>query len=404
MEPLEGRTLLSAQVILSGAIPDAGDTAATAINLRSIVGLSTIRASIGGTDSADRYRFSVASKGNVNVLLNGLVADADLQLLNANGQVIRQSTRDGRTAEKLSLSLDKGTYYLRVVQATKASATSYVLKIQADLNWGTVSQGSSRRTVGLVNADGSTRGIRPNRETWVVIHGWNGSPSSLDRLSDAIDGHSRTDQVLVLDWSDAARTPSVINAALWIPSVAEFAVETLGRWGIRPEQINIAAHSLGGYMANAIASDVSGGVDRMILMDPATGLLSVVFPGINYAAHSRSSTAFLASSLSTPQAALTADQTFRTNVGDYNSVFSHSNVVDLVASMIEENNTANPDPVSRLFDLDRMDPAVAQPWRTNGYTGGYEGILTGQRSNGHWFPQSLTYVGRLTGREVTVNA
>src|SRR5262249_16207171 len=149
---------------------------------------------------------------------------------------------------------------------------------------------------------------------------------------------TKKDQVVLLDWSSAADDLSIFNAAGWVPAVAKFAKDTLSRWGIAGSQVNIAAHSLGGLLADRLAHDFSGGVNRIVALDPATDLAGIFISGVDYADRSKFSIGFIASSHATPEAAATADLTFKASVGQFDSFDAHSNVVDLFASMLRANN------------------------------------------------------------------
>ena len=91
------------------------------------------------------------------------------------------------------------------------------------------------------------------------------------------------------------------------------------------------------------------------------------------------------------------------NVGPKDSIVTHSNVVDLYASIIAGSNRKKPDPLSKLFDLDKLTPDTPQPWAKNAIDGNYEGVIEGQFRNGAWWPKTLTYKNK-AGKTVAVNA
>ncbi|MUG97974.1 hypothetical protein F7734_38970 [Scytonema sp. UIC 10036] len=106
------------------------------INLDSVA--STYSDWVGSSDTDDYYRFSLGTKSSFNLALNGLVADADVQLIrdaNSNGiidsgEVIASSTNGSTTAESISRTLDAGTYYIRVYPFNGAN-TNYNLNVFA---------------------------------------------------------------------------------------------------------------------------------------------------------------------------------------------------------------------------------------------------------------------------------
>lgn len=393
IESLESRLFLSIT-----PSTDPGSATSDAYNLGALDGTELVRESLSKKDRSDYYRLKLPNAGNFNLTLSGLEGNADVRVLNKKGATVASSTGAGKRT--ISTSLARGKYYIAVA----GSATGkYKLSLAADGNWGTVTSGSDRRAVGLVWADGSTRRIRSDRETWITIHGWNSNPDGLaiSHLGRALQGRGKV-QVLELDWSSASKTPNIVSAAGWTDEVGEFVADRLASWGLTTSEINLAGHSLGGLVADRIADEVSGGVNRILAIDPATDLPGLFISGTNYAQNSRYSVGFLASSYATPEAAATADEAFRVNIGTFNSLVTHSNVVDFVADMIERVNAGSPDRISVLFDPDALTSAK-RPFRANAYEGGFEGTINTRRSGSDWQPTTLTYKNR-NNKEVTLTA
>jgi pimeloyl-ACP methyl ester carboxylesterase len=267
---------------------------------------------------------------------------------------------------------------------------------------GTVSLGNERLPVSLVRTNGKPARLFANRETWVVIHGWQQSPDAayIDELGDALQARSKRIQVVMLDWSSPADR-SLLEAYSWASAVGDWAAGQLEAAGVPTGRINVVGHSLGGFVANEVARNVESGVSRIVALDPATDPFAFT---VDYAEHSQYSMAFIASSYSTTPAAFTADSAFRVNVGSFNSIVSHMNVVRLFTTMVERNDSGKPDRISRLFDVKRLSPKVNQPWRTDAYSGGFEGVITGRSSGGDWTPARLVYKSAATGQAVTVRA
>ncbi len=113
--------------------PPSGTTFESAFELGAISGLDVVQESISNAAANDYYRFSVSTQQSINVLLNGLAANADLQLLDASGNRVKDAFgRDskfnaGNAPEVRSRILDAGTYYLRVYGENVN--TSYKLSI-----------------------------------------------------------------------------------------------------------------------------------------------------------------------------------------------------------------------------------------------------------------------------------
>ncbi len=116
----------------------AGDTLATARELNLTSSSQTIGDSVGSLDSRDYYSFTLsdslgdnfASRSRFNLSLNGLSANADLELLNSNGEVLQTSAEPGINAESISTILDSGVYYIGVYPAANAF-TDYNLSLSA---------------------------------------------------------------------------------------------------------------------------------------------------------------------------------------------------------------------------------------------------------------------------------
>ncbi|MUG92389.1 T9SS type A sorting domain-containing protein [Scytonema sp. UIC 10036] len=111
------------------------DYAGNALNLARNIVLNSqtvvYRESIGDADQNDYYRVDLSSQNtNLNLRLNGLSANADVQLLNSTGQIISASTNGSAANEALSFSnLQAGTYYVRVYQGVGGANTNYNLSL-----------------------------------------------------------------------------------------------------------------------------------------------------------------------------------------------------------------------------------------------------------------------------------
>lgn len=129
-------------------IDNAGNTLGAAREITVTSGLQAFSDHIDAFDTNDYYRFSFNSRSSLNVSLNGLSADVNLQVLNGSGGVIQSSTNSGAIAESLNLSLDPGTYYIRVLQANNGADTDYSLNFtsqsslkKTDILWRDYSSG-----------------------------------------------------------------------------------------------------------------------------------------------------------------------------------------------------------------------------------------------------------------------
>ncbi|MBW4516946.1 MAG: DUF4394 domain-containing protein [Timaviella obliquedivisa GSE-PSE-MK23-08B] len=83
--------------------------------------------SVSRSDNNDYYRFDVTTPGNLSLNLNGLSGNADVQVLNGNGNVIGSSTNAGNADESLNLNLAAGTFFVRVFPNAPNQSTPYSL-------------------------------------------------------------------------------------------------------------------------------------------------------------------------------------------------------------------------------------------------------------------------------------
>ncbi len=119
------------------AIPvdNAGNTLDTACNIGEIVNHSdpiSDRDWVGKSDPDDYYKFSLDRISNLNISLEGLSGDADLRLLNLQGDILASSANVGTRNESITRTLDAGTYYARVY-SYNSNETFYNLYLQATL-------------------------------------------------------------------------------------------------------------------------------------------------------------------------------------------------------------------------------------------------------------------------------
>jgi len=85
--------------------------------------------SIGGKNSTDLLTFSIGKRSSVAIALTGLKADANLSL--ATNQGTFSSRKPGKKNESLALTLEAGTYTVRVFKGRKNAKTRYRLSLQA---------------------------------------------------------------------------------------------------------------------------------------------------------------------------------------------------------------------------------------------------------------------------------
>lgn len=211
--------------------------------------------------------------------------------------------------------------------------------------------------------------IVADRATWIVIHGRNSSPdsSSISQLAGRIEGYQAGDQVLTLDWRNAAASGAVGGAGEdFIKPVASWASTALSAYGFIGSRLNLVGHSWGSYVAAETAESFVE-VNSILAIDPATN-----YPGgsydpeqsgeVNFARNSRFSWAFFESggdifgSSITP---LTADESIVITGSN------HSASANVVASLI---SLGSANPVGSHFQLSRLLFAIPNSsWSKNRY-------------------------------------
>ncbi|MCX7595074.1 MAG: S8 family serine peptidase [Fischerella sp.] len=95
----------------------AGNTLDTAYAINSIPTNSeviTYREWVGNLDFNDYYKLSFDSTTNLQLELESLSADADVRLLNSQGDILAASANVGITSELITSTLTAGTYYINV--------------------------------------------------------------------------------------------------------------------------------------------------------------------------------------------------------------------------------------------------------------------------------------------------
>lgn len=91
------------------------------------------RDSVGSNDTSDFYGINFASvASNFKIAVNGLTANADVELLNSNGEAIARGSNSGNASELLNVSnLQTGSYYVRVYPGADGGSTNYNLSLSA---------------------------------------------------------------------------------------------------------------------------------------------------------------------------------------------------------------------------------------------------------------------------------
>ncbi|MFN6540285.1 MAG: pre-peptidase C-terminal domain-containing protein [Nostoc sp. EkiNYC01] len=107
----------------------AGNSLSEARNLSILTGSQTFSDFVGELDRNDYYRFELTQASTFNLTLNGLTADANVELLSSNGGTLASSTAFGTSPESISRDLEAGTYYVRTYRNN--GNTNYNLNLTA---------------------------------------------------------------------------------------------------------------------------------------------------------------------------------------------------------------------------------------------------------------------------------
>jgi pimeloyl-ACP methyl ester carboxylesterase len=125
----------------------------------------------------------------------------------------------------------------------------------------------------------------PNRQTWVVIHGFQdyAGNTELASVGNIIAKRKPNDRVIMLDWSEASKiksladinSPDVSAAASWITPIAKEVFNRL-KDEVPSQNLNLVGHSLGSLLSSEIATlfknDSAMKVKRIIALDPPNKL------------------------------------------------------------------------------------------------------------------------------------
>ncbi|WP_339383323.1 S8 family peptidase [Oculatella sp. LEGE 06141] len=123
-------------------LPDdhAGNTLKQARNLGNLQGITSVDDFVGGLDPSDYYQFELDTISHLQLRLDGLTADADMQLIqdaNRNGiveaeagEVLDSALLSDNASELIDIGLPSGRYYIHVGQYT--DDTTYHLAIASE--------------------------------------------------------------------------------------------------------------------------------------------------------------------------------------------------------------------------------------------------------------------------------
>lgn len=239
---------------------------------------------------------------------------------------------------------------------------------------------------------GGTASIDPNLRTWIIIHGrtdsstaaWVSGPTG---LAAAIAGIYPNDQILLLDWTDAAADTTFppSSGEDWIKPVAAWAAGKLVDYGFAGSNLNLMGHSWGGNMTAEIAElipyipYIHGHVNSIVALDPAEDgsgsfdpeslTADSGLPEIDFARNSVFSWAFHSSLLGSESTPTTAHEAFIVDTGlNLVTGAAHDAVHDIFTYMLKNSSGG----VSSHFQLSRLLAHQSGPWTPNLFTTSFQ--------------------------------
>ncbi|OKH35512.1 peptidase [Calothrix sp. HK-06] len=88
--------------------------------------------SISAANTEDYYRFNFSGRSSLNLAVNGLYSNANLQVLNSDGQELAGSYNRRNRDESVNITLEAGNYYIKVFRFKNAT-TTYNLQYSTNL-------------------------------------------------------------------------------------------------------------------------------------------------------------------------------------------------------------------------------------------------------------------------------
>jgi pimeloyl-ACP methyl ester carboxylesterase len=205
--------------------------------------------------------------------------------------------------------------------------------------------------------------IDTNRNTWVIIHGWNsfrGKPN-ISNLVKSLVSARPLDQVVTLDWSSLADSIFPSTAASGINPSGEWAGAILKHYGFNANKVNIIGHSFGSYVADQIADVYQPEKLRSVVaLDPAANAVPGTFNPeneVNYLSKFIWSWVFHSSDFGSDFVPGFASESFIVRTGLLAN-FAHSAVIDFFSDILIKPFHS----VASLFDLGRLSAGLFGPW------------------------------------------
>ena len=133
------------------AVDRAGNTPDQAQRFNPSSTGKTVRDYVDSADPVDYYSFSLGAENEFSLSLDELAADANVAVLDLDGNVVTSSSNSGRTAESINTTLDTGAYRIQVTSASNFG-TPYNLTVSLDPLIEGITTGGSEVPVFLTTA------------------------------------------------------------------------------------------------------------------------------------------------------------------------------------------------------------------------------------------------------------
>lgn len=95
-------------------------------NLGILSGNRSVQGSVGGADSSNLYRFEMPKTGQFDLSVTNMIANANVQLIDSQGNVIDKSGNSENQTESINRTLTAGTYYIQIYTTRKNADRTYV--------------------------------------------------------------------------------------------------------------------------------------------------------------------------------------------------------------------------------------------------------------------------------------
>ena len=204
--------------------------------------------------------------------------------------------------------------------------------------------------------------IDPSKETWVVIHGWQGDGASMETIAERAQIQRPGAQILILDWAVPAASPNPAVAEDNVTAVGAWAAQALTDAGFPAGAISIIGHSYGCYVGAELAKAYGGGADVIVAIDPGADAPGSVYDppsAVNFAAISKFSVAFYADDFyGNAPIVQTADEAIAVRDSDHNNVVTA--VINLWNPVDGDGGGAD-----ALFQLSRLIAHQRAGWLLN---------------------------------------